>query len=110
MSQEVPSRQMSTPKDAVSCEGCRYAQPVVTRSEHLILECYRYPAQLLVVNDELVQAHPDATYRCGEYKDATEVIHDRITEMLHSMRAGALEARARREAKGDGSSTHPSSS
>lgn len=110
MSQEVPSRQMSTPKDAMSCDGCRYAQPVVTRSESLIMECFRYPAQLLVVNDELVQARPDADYRCGEYRDTVEVIHDHISDMLHRMREGALEARLRREGKGDGSSTHPSSS
>jgi len=110
MSTEVPSRQMSVPKDAMSCEGCRYAQPVVTRSENLIIECFRYPAQLLVINDELVQARPDADYRCGEYKKPREEIANDLSEMLRTMRAGAMEARERREGKNDGSGTHTSSS
>jgi len=76
----------TTPKDATSCEGCRYAQPVVTQSENVILECYRYPAQLLVWEGEVFQAHPDAVYRCGEYKKPHEEMVKDLTEMLRGMR------------------------
>jgi hypothetical protein len=102
--------QITTPQNVETCVGCRYAQPVVTQSENVILECYRYPAQLLVWDGEIMQAHPDAVYRCGEYLEPRDVLRDRISDMLHSMREGALEARARREGSGDGSSTYPSSS
>jgi hypothetical protein len=102
--------QVTTPKDVESCVGCRYAQPVVTQSENVILECYRYPAQILVWEGEIFQAHPDAVYRCGEYKRPHEEVMSEAAGILRTMREGALEARARREGSGDGSSTHPSSS
>jgi len=78
--------EITKPTDAVSCEGCRYAQPVVTQSENVILECYRYPAQLLTWEGEVFQAHPDATYRCGEYKKPHEEMVSDLKQMFTRMR------------------------
>jgi len=78
--------EVTKPTDAVSCEGCRYAQPVVTQSENVILECYRYPAQLLTWEGEVFQAHPDATYRCGEYKKPQEEQLSELKAMLRKLR------------------------
>lgn len=72
------------PQNVGSCEGCRHAQPVVTESEHIILECYRYPPQVLIASDGTVfQVHPDAVYRCGEYRKTAEGMLD---DMLHDLR------------------------
>ena len=60
------------PQNVGSCEGCIHAQPVVTRSEDIILECYRYPASIAVIDGEVYQVHPDAVYRCGEYRKSEE--------------------------------------
>lgn len=52
-----------------SCEGCVFAQPVLTDDEELIAKCHRYPPQIYMNADgEMCQGHPDATMGCGEYK------------------------------------------
>lgn len=58
----------NVPQNTGSCEGCRYAQPVVTRRESVIMECFRYPATVIAIDNEVYQVRPDADYRCGEYK------------------------------------------
>lgn len=74
------------PKDAGSCDGCRYAQPIVTSNDALILECYRYPPTLLVLDDDVIQVHPDAVYRCGEYKKPPEEQVKDLTELLRKLK------------------------
>lgn len=82
------------PQNVGSCEGCRYAQPVVTASENIILECYRYPPQVMLTsNDIFVQMHPDAIYRCGEYRQSAETIFDGLSDSLRKLREERENAR-----------------
>ena len=81
---------VNVPENALSCEGCRYAQPVVTKVETVILECYRYPGTLVVIGDELFQVHPDADYRCGEYRKPQEEQIAGLKELLEKLRAHPL--------------------
>lgn len=83
----------NTPQNVGSCEGCRYAQPVVTANENIILECYRYPPQMLVLDEQIVQAHPDAVYRCGEYRQSAETLLDGLADSLRKHREERENAR-----------------
>ena len=74
------------PQNVGSCEGCRYAQPVVTESQNIILECYRYPPQMVVVEDMIVHVHPDAVYRCGEYRQTAETLLEGLSDSLRKLR------------------------
>lgn len=77
----------NTPQNVGSCEGCRHAQPVVTASENVILECYRYPPTVLLSSeDEIVQIYPDAVYRCGEYRQSAETLLDGLADSLRKHR------------------------
>jgi len=101
---------MNTMQDG-DCTGCRHASPTVSpKNETLLFECLRYPPTLFYIDGEFINIFPDAIRRCGEYKKPHEEMVSDLTDMLRTMREGALEARARREGKDDGSSTHPSSS
>lgn len=54
--------------DDVSCSGCYFSVPTVTDDEQLTTKCRRYPPALVMVNGDLMQAFPDASHICGEYR------------------------------------------
>lgn len=52
-----------------SCATCRHSRPVLSdiEEEGPLLKCHRYPAQMLVVDGDVIQAQPDADEPCGEW-------------------------------------------
>lgn len=82
------------PQNVGSCEGCRHAQPVVTANENIVLECFRYPPQVMMDSDEvLFQVRPDAVYRCGEYRQSAETLLDGLADSLRKHREERENAR-----------------
>lgn len=57
--------------EPLTCANCNYAQPAISDEpdEGPLWKCHRYPPTLLVVDDEIIQAFPDADEVCGEHSD-----------------------------------------
>jgi hypothetical protein len=51
------------------CAQCRFSRPTISDNpeEGPILKCHRYPPTLMVIDDEVIQAYPDANEWCGEF-------------------------------------------
>ena len=68
------------------CTGCRYAQPTVSKTENLLLECFRYPPTVFFIDDDFVNVFPDAIRRCGEYRKPHEEQVNDLTNLLRKLR------------------------
>lgn len=52
------------------CDSCVFAIPKIHESGELLLKCRRFPPQIYVDGDgDVCQIFPEATARCGEYKE-----------------------------------------
>lgn len=56
--------------DDPTCSTCRHSHPVISDQGAPLLECHRYPPQLIVIHDEPVAIQPNATEPCGEWSQA----------------------------------------
>jgi hypothetical protein len=54
----------------LNCAGCVFSVFYVNSHEEPVSECRRYPPTLLVdLKGDIMEFFPDATRRCGEYKE-----------------------------------------
>lgn len=58
--------------DRDDCMGCKFAIPMITDGGGAVMKCRRFPPQVYLVCGDEYQSFPDATYRCGEYKEPAE--------------------------------------
>jgi hypothetical protein len=53
----------------VDCGACSYSVVFVNRHDVPVAECRRYPPVVLLSAGGIIEVFPDATRRCGEYKE-----------------------------------------
>ena len=56
-----------------TCEGCIYEVLTITDDNEPHTKCKRFPPTLLVQDGEIIQTFPDASDRCGEYKEEIDI-------------------------------------